>query len=256
MHHHRVAADPAPCVALEGGSAPRGSTSRRAFLQLVGAAGALTALPGLTVGCGSDSVTGPVNGIAASGGPLIIDFAQGDTAILQFALVLEQIEAEFYTRVVAAFGTSNFSAADQTVLTDLRNHEIAHRQYLAAALSSGIAPTATPTFSGIDFADRAPVLAAAKALEDLGVAAYNGVVQYLTVPANVLAVAKIVSVEARHAATIRDLLSASTTEFSPNAEDEVYRPAKVAATLQANLVDKLGFLNAPSTFVQGPRAGG
>jgi hypothetical protein len=36
----------------------------------------------------------------------------------------------------------------------------------------------------------------------------------------------------------------------------VFRPAKVAAAVQANLVDKLGFANAPSTFVQGPNGSG
>jgi len=256
MLHEHITEDRSPHIAFDGRPAPRALTSRRAFLRCVRTVSTLAALPGLTVACGSDAATGPVNGIPASGGPLLIDFAQGDAAFLQFALVLEQLEAEFYTRVVDAFGTSNIGAAEQAVLTDIRNHEIAHRQYLQSALSATTAQTVTPTFSGINFADRATVLAAAKGLEDLGVAAYNGVVQYLTGPANVLAVAKIVSVEARHAATIRDLLSAATTDFSPNAEDDVYRPALVAATVQANLVDKLGFLNAPSTFVQGPRDNG
>jgi hypothetical protein len=108
----------------------------------------------------------------------------------------------------------------------------------------------------VTFTDRAAVLAAARALEALGVAAYNGAVQYLTTPANVLALAKIVSVEARHAATIIDLLEPRTASFSPSATDDVFRPAKVAATVQANLVDKLGFSNAPATFTQGPNGGG
>jgi hypothetical protein len=206
--------------------------------------------------CDSASTTAPTDGAPASGSPLLIDFAAGDPAFLQFAYVLEQIEAEFYTRVVAAFSGSNVTLAEQAVLTDIRDQEIAHREFLEAALGASGALTAIPTFGGIDFADRAAVLAAAKAFEDLGVAAYNGLAQYLTTPANLLAVAKIVSVEARHAATIRDLLSPSTIEFSPNATDEVYRPAKIAAVLQTNLVDKLGFLNSPATFVQGPREGG
>jgi hypothetical protein len=233
-----------------------GVTSRRAFLRLVGVGGAVAALPNLVAACDSASTTAPTDGAPASGSPLLIDFAAGDPAFLQFAYVLEQIEAEFYTRVVAAFSGSNVTLAEQAVLTDIRDHEIAHREFLEAALGASGALTAIPTFGGIDFADRATVLAAAKAFEDLGVAAYNGLAQYLTTPANLLAVAKIVSVEARHAATIRDLLSPSTIEFSPNATDEVYRPAKIAAVLQTNLVDKLGFLNSPATFVQGPREGG
>ena len=255
MPDHHPTTNLMPHAALES-SRDNDATSRREFLRLVGIAGAIAALPGLLVACGSDAATAPQNGIAASGGPLLIDFAQGDTAILQFALVLEQLEAEFYTRVVDAYGTSNIPAAEQAVLTDIRNHEVAHREFLESVLGADGAPTATPTFSGIDFADRTAVLTAAKGFEDLGVAAYNGVVQYLTTAENVLGVAKIVSVEARHAATIRDLLSARTIDFSPNPSDEVFRPAKIAATIQANLVDKLGFVNAPSVFVQGPRQGG
>ena len=46
----------------------------------------------------------------------------------------------------------------------------------------------------------------ARTFEDLGVSAYNGAGQLLTVAANLLTAGKIVSVEARHAAAIRDLL--------------------------------------------------
>ena len=256
MPDHRLSASSVLRDGCEPAPGARGVTSRRAFLQLVGAAGVTTALPAIVSACDSGSTTEPIDGTPASGGPLVIDFAQGDAAILQFALVLEQIEAEFYTRVVNAFEGSNVTLAEQNVLTDIRNHEIAHREFLEGALGASAALTATTTFKGINLADRAAVLAAAKAFEDLGVAAYNGAAQYLTAPANLLLVAKIVSVEARHAAAVRDLLSPSTTEFSPNAFDEVFRPAKIAAAIQANLVDKLGFLNAPAAFVQGPRGNG
>jgi hypothetical protein len=256
MPDHQDAAAAVPRLDLDGSTGLRGVTSRRAFLKHVGVGGAVAALPGFVAACGSDDATAPVDAAPASGGPLLIDFAAGDPAFLQFAYVLEQIEAEFYTRVVAAFGGSNVTTAEQAVLTEIRNHEVAHRAFLEGVLGGNGALAATPTFRGINFADRAAVLAAAKAFEDLGVAAYNGVTQYLTTPANLLAVAKIVSVEARHAATIRSLLSPNSIEFSPNPTDEVYRPAKVAAVLQANLVDKLGFLNSPATFVQGPRQGG
>ena len=256
MPDQHITTTSAPHVELERSPGVHGVTSRRDFLRVVGVAGAATALPAFMSACDSSSTTEPTNGLPASGGPLVIDFAQGDPAILQFALVLEQIEAEFYTRVVNAFEGSSVTVGEQSVLTEIRNHEIAHRELLRGVLGASGAPVATPTFAGINFADRAAVLAAAKAFEDLGVAAYNGATQYLTTPANVLLVAKIVSVEARHAASIRDVLSPSTTEFSPNATDEVFRPATIAASIQANLVDKLGFLNAPAEFVQGPRGNG
>ena len=230
--------------------------TRREFLRVVALGGTIALVPGLAVGCRSDSATGPSNEVPGSGSPLLIDFSQGDLAILQLVLVIEQVQAEFYSRVVAAFETSNFGAAEQTVLTEMRDHEIAHREFLAATLGADGALAANVTFRGVAVTDRASVLAAAKSLEDLGVAAYNGAAQYLTGPLNVLALGKIASVEARHAATIRDLLEPRTTAFAPTATDDAFRPTKVAVALQANLADKLGFASAPATFVQGPNVNG
>ena len=230
--------------------------SRRSFLRLVGLGGALVLLPGFVSACDSDGTTAPTDDFAGSGEPLIIDFAQGDVAILQYALLLEQVEADFYSRVVSAFATSNIPAPEQATLTEIRNHELAHREFLRGTLGADGAFTITSTFRGVAFTDRAAVLAAAQTLEELGVAAYNGAVQYLTTPANVLALAKIVSVEARHATTIRDLLEPRAAAFAPAATDDLFRPAKVAAAVQSNLVDKLGFSNAPAAFTEGPNGGG
>jgi hypothetical protein len=232
------------------------ATTRRGFLRLVGLGATLVLLPSFVAGCKSDAATGTTNGQPGGGEPLLIDFALGDAAILQFAYVLEQLEADFYSRVVAAFGTSNIVAAEQALLTDIRNHEVAHREVLRATLAANATFTATPTFPGLNVADRASVLAAAKQIEDLGVAAYNGMAQYLVAPEMVLLVGKIVSVEARHAAAIRDLLNAKSPDFAPAATDDVVRPAKIAASLQQILVDKLAFANVPATFVQGPNNNG
>lgn len=230
--------------------------TRREFLRVVALGGAIALMPGFAVACGSDAATGPSNEVPGSGSPLLIDFSQGDAAILQLALVIEQLQAEFYSRVVSSFATSNIGAAEQAVLTEMRDHEIAHREFLRATLGAGAELSASATFRGVVVTDRASVLAKAKSLEDLGVAAYNGAAQYLTGPANLLALGKIVSVEARHAATIRDLLEPRTAAFAPFPADDAFRPTKVAVALQANLADKLGFANIPATFEQGPNANG
>lgn len=247
------AASPLP---IEGLTDLHAGTTRREFLRVVALGGAIALLPGIAIACGSDAVTGPSNEVPGSGSPLVIDFSQGDVAILQLALVIEQIQADFYSRVVSSFATSNFGAAEQAVLTEMRDHEVAHREFLKATLGASGELTASPTFRGVVVTDRASVLAAAKSLEDLGVAAYNGAAQYLTGADKVLALAKIVSVEGRHAATIRDLLEPRTATFAPTAADDAFRPSKVAVALQANLADKLGFASPPAIFVQGPNTNG
>ena len=228
--------------------------TRRDILKLMAMGGALVLLP-TAVACSDDDDpigpgTGPVT--PGSGNALTIDFAKGDVAVLQFAYALEQLEADFYTRVVAAFGQSTFTTAERTILQDIKYHEVLHREFLKAALGPTNGFTVTPTYGTLNFSDRASVLSTARTFEDLGVAAYNGAGQYLSSVDNLLLAGKIVSVEARHAAVIRDLITPRTADFAPNAFDNVYRPTTVATAAQAFVVDKLGFQNPPTTFSAGP----
>lgn len=231
--------------------------SRREVLKLMALGGSLVLLPTALAGCSDDMPMGPgLSTTPGSGNALTIDFAKGDTAVLQFAYALEQLEADFYTRAVAAFDQSNLTAAEKAVLLDIKYHEVQHRELFKAALGSSNDFTLSPTYPGVDFRDRVSVLTAARTFEDLGVAAYNGAGQYLTSAALLTLAGKIVSVEARHAAVIRDLLAPGTSAFSPSAFDDVFSPGKVAGAAQAFVVDRLAFANAPSTFVQGPNNNG
>ena len=246
-----------PPMGMDGSLATlRATSSRREFLRVIGLGATIALLPAVGAACGSDTATGPNNAIPGSGEPLLIDFEAGDVAILQLASVMEQIEAEFYGRVVGAFGTSNIPAGEQAMFTEIRDHELAHRAYLDGTLGTDASRTATATFRGIDFTDRTAVLAAAQTIENLGIATYNGAAQYLTGTDTLLVVAKIVSVEGRHSAAIGDLQDAKSSAFSPAPSDDVWRPAKSAASIQTYLVDKLGFANIPATFIEGPKGGG
>jgi rubrerythrin len=230
--------------------------TRREFLRLVGAGGALLLLPGFLGACGSDADTMTGTGAPGSGKPFVIDFSRGDVAVLQFALVLEQLEADFYSRVLQGFANSGFSIAEQAILGDIANHEVVHRELLSATLGADAAFTVSPTYTGLDFTKRADVLARAKAIEDLGVATYDGVAQYLQSADSLTLLARIMSVEGRHAAAIRDLVDPLTGAFAPRATDDLFSPATSATALQGQLVDKIGFLALPAGFVEGPNANG
>jgi hypothetical protein len=168
--------------------------SRRSFLKLAGIGGAV-----LVAGCDSDDPD-------PAPATVVLDFS-GDTGVLNYAYALEQLEAAFYTMVTADAAFSNtFSADEQRLLRDLRDHEVIHREFLSTALGNDAIPGLTPNFAGVDFADRASVLGTAQVFEDLGVAAYNGAGQFLSDPGLLTIAGKIVSVEARHAAAIRDVL--------------------------------------------------
>lgn len=228
--------------------------TRRDILKIMAMGGALVLLP-TAIACSDDD--DPVNPgtmpAAGSGSPLVIDFAKAqDVAILQFAYALEQLEADFYTRVVAAFGSSNFSAAEKVILQDIKYHEVIHRETFKAALGTANGFTVTPTYGTLNFNDRTAVLAAARDFEDLGVAAYNGAGQYITVPDYLVLAGKIVSVEARHASVIRDLINPKSGDFAPNIFDNVYRPATVVTAAQRFVVDKITPQNVPTAFATGP----
>jgi len=175
---------------------------RRSFFMYAGATAGATAL--VLAGCSkSDSSPGMVN------------VGSGDAGVLNYAYALEQLEAAFYTqlRTGSYYTGSTITAAEKSILDDLYYHEVIHRDFFKAAITAaGATPikALTPNFSAIDFSSRTSVLGAAKAFEDLGVAAYNGAGQYITSPTYLYIAGKIVSVEARHAAIIRDLNADNT----------------------------------------------
>ncbi|MEO6695616.1 MAG: ferritin-like domain-containing protein [Ignavibacteria bacterium] len=202
--------------------------NRRNFLAFTG----ISAVA-LTIGlqsCSDDPVT-------PSG---FIDVGTGDIGVLNYAYALEQLEAAFYVRAASAFYNGATSEEIQ-ILTDIREHEIAHREFFKAALGTSAIRALEVNFDSIDFTSRASVLGTAKTFEDLGVSAYNGVA-YIIQNVDYLALAgKIVSVEARHAAAISDLLSPRTIAF---ANDTVINAAglELTNTPQAVVNAANGFL--------------
>ena len=129
----------------------------------------------VALGCSDDDDAGVGPGPDTTG----VNLGTGDTGILNYAYALEQLEAAFYTQVVASF-YAGATANEQTILTDIRNHEVIHRDFLKAALGTSAIADLQVDFTSINFADRASVLGAAKTFEDLGVSAYNGAGQLLT----------------------------------------------------------------------------
>ncbi len=177
------------------------------------------------------------------------DLGTGDIAVLNYAYALEQLEAAFYTQVTTT-PYSGISAAETAFLTDIRDHEVCHREFFKAALAGNAIPALQANFSSINFADRTSVLSAAKSFEDLGVSAYNGA-GYLIQNVTYLGLAgKIVSVEARHAALIRDLIQyntfvdSSVVDISNTSLEFSKTPAQVIPIANSYLVNKK--LSAPA----------
>lgn len=177
-------------------------STRRDFLKVLGVGGTIVLLPSVFAACDNDkTITGP-----GTSGTVTLNLST-DTGILNYAYALEQLEAAFYTAVVATSPFSSFNTEQQEIFFDLRNHEVIHREFFKAVLGANAigALNLNSTVVNSTLTSRDVILKNAEMFEDLGVSAYNGAGKYLTDPNNLLVAGKIVSVEARHAAAIRDL---------------------------------------------------
>ena len=82
---------------------------------------------------------------AMTGGPARdgeVNLGTGDTGVLNYAYALEQLEAAFYTQVLAGAYYTGAPLNEQTILSDIKNHEVIHRDFLKAALGSAAIPDA------------------------------------------------------------------------------------------------------------------
>ncbi|RNL56477.1 ferritin-like domain-containing protein [Pedobacter jejuensis] len=177
-----------------------GSLGRRSFLQFAGASAAGLAL--VAAGCKKD------RGYIDTTMGATLDF-KDDFGVLNYAYALEQLEAAFYIQVASA-PPAAFTATQKAYFQDVQFHEIAHREFFKKALGTAAIGSLEVNFSSINFSDAGSVLATAKTFEDLGVAAYNGAGVRLTNTTYLVLAGQIVSVEARHAAYVRDQISNGT----------------------------------------------
>jgi rubrerythrin len=171
-----------------------------------------------------------------------IDIGAGDIGILNYAYALEQLEAAFYMQVALA-PYAGITATESALLTDIRDHEVAHREFFKAALGTSAIAALKIDLGSIDFSSRVKVLAVAQLFEDTGVTAYNGAACKLQNADYLDVVGKIVSVEARHASYIRNLLSygsfADGTVLDTNAMDKAQSIAQVLPVTNAYLITKV-----------------
>jgi hypothetical protein len=158
------------------------ATSRRAFVGAVIAGGALLA----------DAAPARA---ARSG------LAKSDLSILNYALVLEYLQASFYTEAERGGALTGKTAAAARVVGAV---ERAHVKAFLELLGSKAVKRPLFDFQGTTEQQR-PFLKTAVAFEDLAVAAYKGQAPKLKSKPVLAAAIGIHSVEARHAAWMREL---------------------------------------------------
>jgi hypothetical protein len=202
--------------------------SRRGFLASAGAATAAT-----LVGCGGDSTP------ATTTTPPVVTTIT-DVDILNFALNLEYLEAEFYLRAATGTGLATADGAGtvtggtkvtfassvlQAYAVEIAQNELNHVRAIRATITSlGGTPVSAPAidftnaFNGAasaagigasfnPFADQDSFLIGAFTFEDVGVTAYTGAATLIKSKTVLSAAAGIQAVEAYHAGEIRSLIA-------------------------------------------------
>lgn len=229
------------------------SLSRKKFLKIAGASAA--ALWGLA-GCELNSIPPEPEppGLNLDPDPRPNDYAvylgSGDTALFNFIYILEQLEAAFFTRVVEN-PYPNMSDEEERIFNDIQQHEVAHRDFYNAFLGENGVQQLQFEFFSTDFSNRLDVLGDARWIEDIIVSMYNHIGELFENPDYLNPIIKIASVEARHAAAMRNVLQPNSSFFigddiiTPNGLDAVNTPNDVSSLLFPFVVENVDMSELP-----------
>lgn len=148
---------------------------------------------------------------------------EDDDKSFAYLLELEDLQSAFYAE---ALSRGSLTGEAKEFARVVGEHEREHAAYLRKALGA-TAAKATDFDFGATTASRRAFLRTAVEIEETGLAAYTGAAVNLT-SETLTATTRIVSVEARHAAWVRDLVG---RDPAPNASDKAATEAEVRAAV-------------------------
>ncbi len=186
--------------------------SRKKFLKMMGGTGGAAALSIAIAACGSSSSSSGGSGSKPkspppSGGGGGGSSDKGDLAIVNYALTLEYLEADFYAKVVKS---GLFKGAQADTIKLFGEQEQQHVQALEMTAKS-LGKAAAKPKGKFPLKDAKSVLALAATVENLGASAYLGQAGAIKDKKILAAALSIHTVEARHAAALNTLLGKPIT---------------------------------------------
>jgi len=207
----------------------RDDSDRKRFLKMAGSAGAASFGAFVLAACGSSSSSSSSNSSSTAAAPAATAASSSanttDIGILNYALTLEYLETEFYSKVMAA---KLFSGAVGALLEDFGAQEATHVAALkAAVIQLGGTPASKPE-GKFPITTAAATAELAYTVENLGASAYLGQAALIQSPQVLASALAIYTVEARHAATLGTLVKKSVTPDGAFA-----KPADMSTVLAA-----------------------
>ena len=180
--------------------------SRRRFVA-VGGTGTAAALGAFLAACGGDeesptTSTSESTTSTTTNEEMASQFGEGDLGIVNYALTLEYVEADFYAQVAKS---GLFKGDDLATLKVFGANEAAHVEALEATAKKLGTPAKKPK-TEFPLDDAMSVLKLAATVENLGAAAYLGQAAAIQSEEVLAAALSIHTVEARHAAVLNTLL--------------------------------------------------
>ena len=214
--------DPAERGALQRLAAD--PVSRRRFVA-VGGVGTTAALGAFLAACGSDDESTSTSTMqSTTNDEMASQFGEGDLGIVNYALTLEYLEADFYAQVVKS---GLFKGDDLATIKVFAANEATHVEALEGTAKKLGTPAPKPK-TEFPLDDAMSVLKLAATVENLGAAAYLGQAASIESEEILAAALAIHTVEARHAAVLNTLLGDPITPdgaFAKPASMEEVLPA-------------------------------
>ncbi|MEX2196314.1 MAG: ferritin-like domain-containing protein [Thermoleophilaceae bacterium] len=179
-------------------------SSRKRFLKMVGGAGAVSAFGLFLAACGDDEEDD-----AARTGTQTQQEGGGDLEIVNYALTLEYLEADFYQQVLDS-GEITDQALVETAMLIAENEQEHVDALMATAQQLGEpAPKPTTNFDDVLAGGRDVILETAAQVENIGAAAYLGQAGNIEDKEILAAALAIHTVEGRHAAALNNVIGES-----------------------------------------------
>jgi hypothetical protein len=206
----------------------RDDVERKRFLRMagktMGSAAAASGLAAFIAACGSSSSSSTSSSTtpAAPTTTGSTTSASGDLAIVNYALTLEYLEDEFYSKVAAS---GLFSGPTLSTLKTFGAEEHQHVLALMKVAASMGTPAPKPT-GKFPLTSASAVAKLAATVENLGAAAYLGQAPNIQSKEILAAALAIHTVEARHAATLNTL-----TKLSPTPDGAFGKPMSMSEVL-------------------------